>query len=75
RRTRKLLLHRQEISKLIGKVEEKGLTLVPLKMYFKNGRVKVVLGLGKGKKIYDKRESLKQKQAKRDVARAMKGDW
>lgn len=75
RRTRKLLLHRQEIRKLIGKVEEKGLTLVPLKMYFKNGRVKVTIGLGKGKKIYDKRESLKQQQAKREVARAMKGDW
>jgi SsrA-binding protein len=74
-RTRKLLLHRQEIRKLIGKVEEKGLTLVPLKMYFKNGRVKVTIGLGKGKKIYDKRESLKQKQATREVARAMKGDW
>jgi SsrA-binding protein len=74
-RTRKLLLHRQEIRKLIGKVEEKGLTLVPLKMYFKNGRVKVSIGLGKGKKIYDKRESLKQQQAKREVARAMKGDW
>ncbi|MCG8362263.1 MAG: SsrA-binding protein SmpB [Pseudanabaenales cyanobacterium] len=72
RRTRKLLLHRQEIRKLIGKVEQKGLTLVPLKMYLKRGKVKVNIALGKGKKLHDKREDLKRKQAKRDVERALK---
>jgi SsrA-binding protein len=72
RRTRKLLLHRQEIRKLIGKVEEKGLTLVPLKMYLKRGRVKVTIGLGRGKKLFDKRESIKEKDAKREMARMMK---
>ena len=74
RRTRKLLLHRQEINKLIGQTEQKGLTLVPLKMYFKGGRVKIVIGLGKGKKLHDKRESVKQRDDKRDMARAMKQD-
>ncbi|MBP0000148.1 MAG: SsrA-binding protein SmpB [Cyanobacteria bacterium SID2] len=72
RRTRKLLLHREEIRKLIGKVEERGLTLVPLKMYLKNGWVKVTIGLGKGKKLHDKREDLKKKQEKREIARMMK---
>lgn len=72
RRTRKLLLHRYEINKLIGKLEQQGLTLVPLKMYLKNGLVKVSLGLGKGKKIYDKRESIKRREDKRAMARAMK---
>jgi SsrA-binding protein len=72
RRTRRLLLHRQEIRKLIGKVEEKGLTLVPLKMYMKKGRVKVTIGLGRGKKLFDKRESIKEKDAKREMARMMK---
>ena len=72
RRVRKLLLHRQEIRKLIGQTEQKGLTLVPLKMYFKGGRVKVAIALGRGKKLHDKRESLKKKQDKRDIARAMK---
>ncbi len=72
RRTRKLLLHQQEIRKLIGKVEQQGLTLVPLKMYFKRGWVKVSIALGKGKKIYDKREDIKQRQDKRDIQRAMK---
>ncbi len=72
RRTRKLLLHQQEIRKLIGKVEQQGLTLVPLKMYFKRGWVKVSIALAKGKKIYDKREDLKQRQDKRDIQRAMK---
>jgi SsrA-binding protein len=71
-RTRRLLLHREEIRKLIGKVEEKGLTLVPLKLYLKRGWVKVTLGLGRGKKLHDKRESLKRKQDQRDIARAMK---
>ncbi|MEM9273587.1 MAG: SsrA-binding protein SmpB [Cyanobacteria bacterium P01_F01_bin.143] len=72
RRDRKLLLHRREINKLIGQVEQKGLTLVPLKMYFKNGWIKVSIGLGKGKKIHDKRESIKRRQDSRDMARAMK---
>lgn len=71
-RTRKLLLKRREINKLVGKLEQKGLTLVPLKMYFKRGLVKVSLGLGKGKKLYDKRETLKARQAKRDIERALK---
>jgi SsrA-binding protein len=71
-RVRRLLMHREEIRKLLGKVEQKGLTLVPLKMYFKRGWVKVSLGLGKGKKLHDKRESLKRKQDQRDVARALK---
>ena len=72
RRIRKLLLHKQEIRKLIGQVEQKGLTLVPLKMYLKGGRVKISVGLGRGKKLHDKRDSLKKKQDKRDMARAMK---
>jgi SsrA-binding protein len=72
RRTRKLLLHRNQIRKLIGKVEQQGLTLVPLKMYLKQGWVKVNLGLGKGKKLHDKRESLKRKQQDREIARVLK---
>ena len=68
---RKLLLHRHEIKQLIGKVQEKGLTLVPLKLYFKNGKVKVELGLAKGKARYDKRDSIK----KRDVDRELQRDW
>ena len=72
RRIRKLLLHKKEITKLIGKLEEKGLTLVPLKMYFKRGIVKVLLGIGKGKKLHDKRETVKQRQDQRDMQRAMK---
>lgn len=72
RRTRKLLLHKEEIRKLIGKVEEKGLTLIPLKMYLKNGWVKLDIGLGKGKKLHDKREDVKRREDKRDMERAMK---
>ncbi|MFQ3616451.1 MAG: SsrA-binding protein SmpB [Cyanobacteriota bacterium] len=72
RRTRKLLMHRQEIRKLIGKVEQQGLTLVPLKMYLKRGWAKISLALVRGKKLHDKREDLKQKQAKREMQRAMK---
>ncbi|NJL85541.1 MAG: SsrA-binding protein SmpB [Leptolyngbyaceae cyanobacterium SM1_1_3] len=72
RRNRKLLLHKQEIRKLIGQTEQKGLTLVPLKMYLKEGRVKVLLGLARGKKLHDKRESLKRKQEKREIERALK---
>lgn len=73
-RNRRLLLHRKEIRKLIGKVEQEGLTLVPLKMYLKRGFVKISLGLGRGKKLHDKRETLKERQDKRDMARAMKRD-
>jgi len=72
RRNRKLLMHRQEIRKLIGQVEQKGLTLVPLKMYLKRGWVKVTIALVKGKKLHDKRESLKRKQEKRETERALK---
>ena len=72
RRTRKLLLHREEIRKLIGKIEQKGLTLVPLKMYFKGGWIKVSLGLAQGKKLHDKREDIKRRQDQRDMQRAMK---
>jgi SsrA-binding protein len=72
RRTRKLLLHRQEIRKLIGKVEQQGLTLVPLKLCLKRGLVKVVIGLVRGKKLHDKRETIKKRQDQRDMQRAMK---
>ncbi|MFA5700896.1 MAG: SsrA-binding protein SmpB [Desulfuromonas sp.] len=71
-RVRKLLLHRSEIDKLARKSDEKGLTLVPTKIYFKNSMVKLEIGVGKGKKHYDKRESLKQKQAEREVHKAIK---
>ena len=71
-RARKLLLHRSEIRKLTGKTEQKGLTLVPLKIYFKRGKVKVDLGLVRGKKEFDKRHSLAERQAERDVERALK---
>ena len=70
-RIRKLLLHKREIRKLYGKANEKGMTLVPLKLYFKNGKVKLELGLGKGKKLYDKREDIKRKDDMRDVERDM----
>lgn len=73
KRTRKLLLHRDEIRKLIGKVEQKGLTLVPLKLYLQRGWVKVTIALAKGKKLHDKRESLKRKQEGRETARALSG--
>ena len=69
-RTRKLLLHRAQIDKLAGKAQEKGLTLVPTKMYFKNGHIKVELAVAKGKKLYDKRETEKRREADRE-ARAM----
>lgn len=75
RRTRKLLLHKGEIRKLIGKVEQKGLTLVPLKIYVVRGWIKVTLALAKGKKLFDKRESLKRKQTKREVERALKSNY
>lgn len=71
-RTRKLLLRRREIDKLIGATQRQGYTLVPLRLYIKNGFAKVLLGLGKGKRQYDKRQDLKQKQMKRDIDRALK---
>lgn len=71
-RTRKLLLHSYEIRKLESKIKERGYTLVPLKIYFKNDRIKVSLGLGRGKKLYDKREDIKKKDMKRDMDRERK---
>ena len=71
-RTRKLLLHGYEIKKLLSKIKERGYSLVPLKIYFKNSKIKVRLGLGKGKKLYDKRESIKKKDMKRDLDRERK---
>lgn len=71
-RTRKLLLHNREIAKLIGDTKEIGYSLVPLKLYLKNGYAKILLGLAKGKKKYDKREDLKKKEAKRDIERAFR---
>jgi len=70
RRTRKLLLHKSEILRLIGKTKESGLSLVPLAMYFKDGKVKVELGLGKGKKAYDKRQALAKRDAEREISKA-----
>ncbi|HSB53050.1 MAG TPA: SsrA-binding protein SmpB [Gemmatimonadales bacterium] len=70
-RTRKLLLHKKEIQRLIGAVEQKGLTLVPLELYFRNGVAKVKLALGRGKKQHDRREDLKKRDAEREVARAL----
>ncbi|KGX84425.1 SsrA-binding protein SmpB [Pontibacillus litoralis] len=71
-RMRKLLLHRKQIDRLIGETQQQGYSLIPLKMYIKNGVAKMLLGVGKGKKKYDKREDLKRKQAKRDIDRAVK---
>jgi len=71
-RTRKLLMHKHEIRKLIGRVQEKGLTLVPLKMYFKNGKAKVQLALAKGKKLYDKRDDMAARDAKREMEKAFR---
>ncbi len=71
-RTRKLLLHKEEIAKLIGKVERAGYTLVPLDMHYKNGRIKIQIGLAKGKKQYDKRQAEKEKDWKREQGAIMK---
>ncbi len=71
-RVRKLLLHKREIDKLHGKVREQGYSLVPLRLYFKNGLVKVEMGLAKGKKLYDKREDMKKQDQKREMATALK---
>ncbi len=72
-RPRKLLMRRQEIQRLVGKVEEKGLTLVPLSLYLKGRHVKVELALARGKKQYDRREDIKRREADREVARASRG--
>ena len=71
-RTRKLLLHGYEIRKLWSKIKERGYTLIPLKIYFKNDKIKVLIGLGRGKKLYDKRETIKQKDVERDLDRERK---
>ncbi|HEX5567796.1 MAG TPA: SsrA-binding protein SmpB [Streptomyces sp.] len=71
RRKRKLLMHRAEIDKLIGKLQETGLTLVPLQLYFKEGRAKVEIALARGKKEYDKRQALREKQDRREAERAI----
>jgi SsrA-binding protein len=69
KRDRKLLLHKQEIRRLVGKISEKGLTLIPLKIYFKKNIAKLSLGLARGKKLYDKREAIAQREIERDLRR------
>jgi SsrA-binding protein len=71
-RPRKLLLHRGEINRLLGKIMEKGLTLVPLRLYFKHGRAKVELGLARGRKTLDKRHAIREREERREVARALR---
>jgi SsrA-binding protein len=71
-RPRKLLLHRGEINRLLGKIMEKGLTLVPLRLYFKQGRAKVELGLARGRKTLDKRRAIREREERREVARALR---
>src|SRR3989440_3258871 len=71
-RSRKLLLHRREIEQLISRVETKGLTLVPLKLYLKGGRAKIELGLCRGKKLYDKRDAIAERDVKREIERAIR---
>ena len=71
-RPRKLLLHRQEIKRLFGKVSQQGYTLVPLQLYFTHGKAKLQIGLGKGKKTHDKRQTMKERTAKREMERALK---
>jgi SsrA-binding protein len=72
KRTRRLLMHKREIMRLLGKTREKGLALIPLKVYFKNGLAKVELALAKGKKMYDRRDDIAARDAKREMERAMK---
>jgi len=74
-RPRKLLLHKREIKWLLGKTQERGLTLIPLRIYFTRGKAKVELGLARGKKQYDKREELKRRSARREVERALRGEY
>ncbi len=71
-RTRKLLLHRREIERIRGKLDQKGLTLIPLRLYFKRGKAKVEMGLAKGKARHDKRETIRRRQAEREMQRAMR---
>jgi len=71
-RTRKLLLHKREITKLMGKAAQKGYSLIPLKVYLKDSRVKVEIGLAKGKRFFEKRDSIKAREAKREIERALK---
>ncbi|GAB0055826.1 SsrA-binding protein [Candidatus Magnetaquicoccaceae bacterium FCR-1] len=73
-RTRTLLVHRHEIQRLIGVTKEKGLTLIPLKAYWKNGRVKLEIGVGRGKKLYDKRQTVREREWAREKGRIMKGE-
>jgi len=73
RRPRKLLLHRQEISRLAGKTQQKGLTLIPLQIYFEKGFAKVELGVGRGKKLYDKRQAIAERDARREEERSLAG--
>lgn len=73
-RKKKLLLHKEEIKRIRRKVEEKGYTLIPLDFYLKNGRVKVTLGVCKGKKLFDKRADIKERDVKREIARAFRND-
>ena len=72
-RSRKLLLHRREIARLLGKTAERGLTLVPLRLYFKEGRAKLEVGLARGKKIYDKRASIRERDERREMAKEVRG--
>jgi len=78
-RDRKLLLHRKEISRLTGKVAERGLTLIPLRLYFKSGRAKLEIGLARGKKLHDKRSALRERETRREMEKAVRasrrGDW
>ena len=71
RRERKLLMHRREINRLVGKLQEKGLTLVPLQIYLKNSRAKIELGVARGKKLHDKRDSMRERDDRRQMARAV----
>ena len=72
RRPRKLLMHRRELKRLMGKVQERGYTLVPTRMYFKHGIAKIEIGLAKGKKLHDRREDIKRRELEREMGRAMK---
>ncbi len=71
-RTRKLLLHKRELRRLMGKTHERGYTLIPLKIYLKNSKIKIEIGLAKGKTLYDKRETIKKRTADREMEKAMK---
>jgi SsrA-binding protein len=72
-RDRKLLLHRRELTRLTGKIAERGLTLIPLRLYFKQGRVKLELGLGRGRKLHDKRSAIRERDVKREMDKAARG--